>query len=83
MNDVPDSTRSAVRAYEAASERLAERGLPDAENGRAMVAAGLSRWSRAIGPEALVEELGKLIGGLANATGVDLGPANDVGGASH
>jgi hypothetical protein len=72
MNDVPDSTRSAVRAYEAASERLAERGLPDAENGRAMVAAGLSRWSRAMPPETLVEEVSKMVMGMAHVMGVDM-----------
>lgn len=83
MTDVPQTTRRAVRAYEAASELLADRGVSDAENGRAMVAAGLSRWSRAVEPEALIEELAKLVGGLAQATDVDLTRANDVRSSSH
>jgi hypothetical protein len=51
---------------EAAGDRLAERGVSDADIGRALVAAGLSRWSRAVGAEVLVQELSRLTAGVAS-----------------
>jgi len=65
MTDGEDTARRATRAFEAAGDRLAERGVSDADIGRALVAAGLSRWSRAVGAEVLAEELTRLTAGVA------------------
>lgn len=74
MTDGEDIARRATRAFEAAGDRLAERGVSDADIGRALVAAGLSRWSRGVNSVELVEDLAQLVGGLAAATGVNIGP---------
>lgn len=65
MTDGEDTARRATRAFEAAGDRLAERGVSDVDIGRALVAAGLSRWSRTVGAEVLAEELAALTAGVA------------------
>lgn len=71
MSDPNETARRAMRAFEHAGNRLAERGVDDAEIGKAMVAAGLSRWSRAISAKALAEQLAGLTLGVAAAAGLD------------
>lgn len=70
--DREDVARRATAAFEHAAERLAERGVSNIELGRAMVAAGLSRWSRDAFGRELVDELAKLTAGLAAAADIDL-----------
>ncbi|WP_238185143.1 hypothetical protein, partial [Methylobacterium trifolii] len=53
--DREEITRRAVAAFEHAAGRLSDRGVSDLEIGRAMVAAGLSRWSRAVTGQQLVD----------------------------
>lgn len=83
--DREDIARRATAAFEHAAGRLAERGVSDIEIGRALVAAGLSRWSRAVSGQQLVDELAKLTGGIAAAAGIDLTaePPNDNRPVSH
>lgn len=65
MTDGENTAQRATWAFEAAGDRLAERGVSDADIGRALVAAGLSRWSRAVGAEVLAQELSHLTAGVA------------------
>lgn len=77
MTDREELARRATAAFDHAAGRLADRGVSDLELGRAMVAAGLSRWSRAVSGQELVNELAKLTGALAEAAGVDLSEPSD------
>ncbi|WP_156394097.1 hypothetical protein [Methylobacterium sp. Leaf94] len=73
MTDSEENARRATRAFEAAGDRLAERGVSDSDIGRALVAAGLSRWSRSVGAEVLAEELARLTAGVAAVVRSDIG----------
>ena len=72
MDDRHEMTQRIGRAFEAAAERLAARGCSEAEIGKAMVATGLSIWSRAVGLEHVTSQLATMTLGLAEATGQDL-----------
>ena len=66
--------RALAGALDVAAHRLTEGSASDLEVGRAMVAAGLSRWARAISAEQLVDELATITGGIAVAAGIDVIP---------
>ncbi|WP_407528156.1 hypothetical protein [Methylobacterium oryzisoli] len=69
-----DIVRALAGALDVAAHRLTQGGASDLEVGRAMVAAGLSRWARAIPAEQLVDELATITGGIAVAAGIDVLP---------
>ncbi|WP_131473068.1 hypothetical protein [Methylorubrum extorquens] len=72
MTDRIEVARRTVRALDLAGDRLTESGASDLEVGRAMVAAGLSRWSRTMRAEQIVEELAVLTCSLAQASGIEI-----------
>ena len=73
MIDKDETARRVARAFRSAADKLHdERGVPDAEIGKAMVAIGLSFWSKAATSASLVEQMASLIGGIADAAGIDL-----------
>lgn len=75
-DDREQVSRITARSFDAATERLKERGVSDLELGRALLAAGLSRWSRAMPADQFVNELAQLVAGAAAAVGVALEEAS-------
>ncbi|GJE04023.1 hypothetical protein [Methylobacterium isbiliense] len=81
MNDNPrprpnvtpnQAAHAAAAALEHTADRLMSLGVAPIDVARTLVGVGLSRLSRELSPQELVDEMAHVIGGYAEAHGIDL-----------
>lgn len=69
------AANAAAGAIEHAADRLASLGVAPIDIARVLIGVGLSRLSQELSPQELVDEMAHVIGGYAEAHGVDLAAA--------
>jgi hypothetical protein len=77
------AANAAAGAIEHAANRLTELGVAPIDVARVLIGVGLSRLSRELSPQDLVEELAGVVGGYAEANGIDLSAAAEQPSTSH